>query len=165
MTAGIVNLAVPLSTMFAGEFLILAGAFQQGWGWAVAGATGIVLAAMYTLRLISAVLHQDVGPAVSEAALDLRGVELAIVVPLVLCLVGLSAWPNLISGHAFGGGKAIVEAAPALEQAIPEPTIVSLSRRVDKLGVSEPEIRRCVPPSCMVLQSGSLPLRFRTVGK
>ena len=67
MTAGIVNLAVPLSTMFAGEFLILAGAFQQGWGWAVAGATGIVLAAIYTLRLISGVLHEDVSDGAAAA--------------------------------------------------------------------------------------------------
>ncbi len=102
MVAGVFSLAVPLSTSFAGEFLILAGAFQQGWAWAVVGAVGIVLAAMYMLRAISGVLHQDVGPAVSERATDLRLGELAIVVPLLLCLLGLSAWPNLISGHATG---------------------------------------------------------------
>ena len=39
----------------------------------------------------------------SESALDLRVGELAIVVPLVLCLIGLSAWPNLISGTRGGG--------------------------------------------------------------
>jgi NADH-quinone oxidoreductase subunit M len=108
MTVGIISLAVPLSTSFAGEFLILAGAFQQHWAWAVVGATGIVLAAMYMLRAISAVLHQDVGPAVPDSALDLRLGELAVVVPLVLCLIGLSAYPNLISGHAFGGNRAVV---------------------------------------------------------
>ena len=100
MTVGIISLAVPLSTTFAGEFLILAGVFQQGWLWAVIGGASMVLAAMYMLRAISAVLHQDVGPAVSENALDLRVGELAIVVPLVVCLVGLSAWPNLVSGRA-----------------------------------------------------------------
>jgi formate hydrogenlyase subunit 3/multisubunit Na+/H+ antiporter MnhD subunit len=106
MIVGVISLAVPLSTSFAGEFLILAGVFQQGWAWAVVGAVAIVLAAMYMLRVISAVLHQDVGSAVPEAALDLRLGELGVVVPLVLCLIGLSAWPNLVSGHAFGGGKA-----------------------------------------------------------
>jgi NADH-quinone oxidoreductase subunit M len=109
MIVGVISLAVPLSTTFAGEFLILAGVFQQGWAWAVVGAVAIVLAAMYMLRAISGVLHQDVGSAVSERATDLRLGELAILVPLVLCLLGLSAWPNLISGHAFGGGKAPVE--------------------------------------------------------
>ena len=102
MTTGVIALAVPLSSNFAGEFLILAGVFQQGWGWAVVGAVAIVLAAMYMLRLISAVLHRDVGPAVSDAALDLRSAELAVVIPLVALLIGLSAWPAAVSGHSFG---------------------------------------------------------------
>jgi NADH-quinone oxidoreductase subunit M len=101
MTTGIIALAVPLSSAFAGEFLILAGVFRQGWGWAVVGAVAIVLAAMYTLRLISAVLHREVGPAVSDAALDLRPAELGVVVPLVACLLALSAWPAAISEHSF----------------------------------------------------------------
>jgi NADH-quinone oxidoreductase subunit M len=104
MTVGVIALAVPLSTTFAGEFLILAGVFQQGWVWAVIGAGSIVLAAMYILRLVSAVLHQDVGPAVSDAALDLRPGELAILVPLVALLLALSAWPNAVAGHSFAGG-------------------------------------------------------------
>ena len=106
MTTGIIALAVPLSSAFAGEFLILAGVFRQGWGWAAVGAAAIVLAAMYMLRLISAVLHQDVGPAVSDAALDLRPAELGIVVPLVACLLALSAWPAAISQHSFAGDHA-----------------------------------------------------------
>jgi NADH-quinone oxidoreductase subunit M len=113
MTTGIIALAVPLSTSFAGEFLILAGIFQEHWIWAAIGAAAIVLAAMYMLRAISAVLHEDVGPAVPESALDLRPGELAVVVPLVVCLLALSAYPNLISGHAFGTNKAssLIEAA------------------------------------------------------
>jgi NADH-quinone oxidoreductase subunit M len=103
MTVGVMALAVPLSSNFAGEFLILAGVFQQYWVWAVIGVAAIVLAAMYMLRLISAVLHQDVGSAVSDAALDLRIGELAVVLPLVGVLLALSAWPNAISGHAFQG--------------------------------------------------------------
>jgi NADH-quinone oxidoreductase subunit M len=99
MTAGVITLAVPGSTAFAGEFLILAGVFNQGWGWAVAGALGIVLAAMYMLRLISAVLHGQVGSAVPHEALDLRPAELAVVAPLVALLLVLSAWPAAVTDH------------------------------------------------------------------
>ena len=101
MTTGVIALAVPGSSAFAGEFLILAGVFSSGWGWAVAGATGIVLAAMYMLRLISAVLHREPGPAVSDAALDLRPAELGILFPLVACLIALSAWPAAISDRTI----------------------------------------------------------------
>jgi NADH-quinone oxidoreductase subunit M len=103
MTLGVISLAVPGSALFAGEFLILAGVFQQAWWWAVIGAGGIVLAAMYMLRLISAVLHEARGSTVVEEALDLRTGELALVVPLVAVLLALSLWPAGISNHSFLG--------------------------------------------------------------
>jgi NADH-quinone oxidoreductase subunit M len=99
MTTGIIALAVPGSTAFAGEFLILVGVFDEGWGWAIVGGVAIVLAAMYMLRLISAVLHGQVGTSVPDEALDLRPAELAVVVPLVACLLALSAWPAAITDH------------------------------------------------------------------
>ena len=106
ITTGAIGLAVPGSTAFAGEFLILNGIFSQGWGWAVVGAVAIVLAAMYMLRLISAVLHQDVGSAVPAEALDLRPAEIGVILPLVAVLLFLSFWPAAITDHAltfFGG--------------------------------------------------------------
>src|SRR5205823_4245702 len=116
MTVGIMNLAVPLSSAFAGEFLILAGVFQRGWGWAVVGGTGMVLAAMYMLRLISAVLHRDPGPAVTDAALDLRPAELGVTIPLIACLLALSAWPAAISGHSFQRNSAAFDTSCGFER-------------------------------------------------
>jgi len=61
-----------------------------------------VLAAMYMLRLISAVLHQARGSAVSDSARDLRLPELAFLAPLVVLLIFFSAWPAAITDHTFG---------------------------------------------------------------
>src|SRR5439155_910706 len=85
-----------------------------GWGWSVVGAVAIVLAAMYMVRLISAVLHRQVGPAVSDAALDLRPAELGVVVPLIACLLALSAWPAAITQHSFRGDHAQAVLATAI---------------------------------------------------
>ena len=101
LVAGMIALAVPGSATFAGEFLIMAGAYQQGWGYSVVVALGIVLAAMYTLRVISAILHVKPGRAVRDEALDLRPGELALVLPMLLILLGLSLWPALVSESAF----------------------------------------------------------------
>jgi NADH-quinone oxidoreductase subunit M len=101
MIAGMIALAVPGSATFAGEFLIMAGAYDQGWGYSVVVALGIVLAAMYTLRVVSAILHVKPGRAVREEALDLRPGELALVLPLLLLLLALSVWPALVSESAF----------------------------------------------------------------
>src|SRR4051812_30294805 len=114
MTTGVIALAVPGSTAFAGEFAILAGVFQTGWGYAVVGAIAIVLAAMYMLRLISAVLHQAPGRAVTDAALDLRPAELGIVVPLLAILLVLSAWPAVITDRSFPTSHAITRTASGI---------------------------------------------------
>jgi len=106
MTTGIIALAVPGSSAFAGEFEILAGVFSRGWGYSVVGAVAIVLAAMYMLRLISAVLHRDPGPAVSPEALDLRPAELGAIVPLLACLLALSVWPAAITERSFTNDRA-----------------------------------------------------------
>ena len=105
MTTGVISLAVPGSAAFAGEFLILGGAYQRAWWWAVIGAAGIVLAAMYMLRLISAVLHQARGSMVTDEAMDLRPGELALIVPLVGVLLALSLWPAGISSHSFANDQ------------------------------------------------------------
>jgi len=107
MTTGVIALAVPGSAAFAGEFAILAGVFRTGYGYAIVGAAAMVLAAMYMLRLISAVLHRSPGPAVSEAALDLRPAELTVIVPLVALLLVLSAWPAAITGRSFASAPPI----------------------------------------------------------
>ena len=97
---GMFTLAVPGSTNFAGEFAILSGVFQRGWGYAAVGAVAIVLAAMYALRLISAILHDRRASAPRESG-DLVGGELALVLPLVAILAVLSAWPALVTERSF----------------------------------------------------------------
>ena len=98
---GMFTLAVPGSTNFAGEFAILSGVFQRGWGYAAVGAAAIVLAAMYALRLISAILHDRRASSPDDTSTDLVGGELALVLPLVALLAALSAWPALVTERSF----------------------------------------------------------------
>jgi len=154
MTTGIIALAVPGSTAFAGEFAILTGVFNVGWGWAVVGAIAMVLAAMYMLRLISAVLHQDPGPSVTEGVLDLRPGELALLVPLVGCLLALSAWPAAITDRTFGQSSKA--------QALLQPVTVRLRRNQviyftsgcvagERGGYSE-AIKKCFPAGFRIIR-------------
>ncbi len=115
MIVGMFTLAVPGSANFAGEFTILSGVFPHGWGYAAVGAAAIVLAALYALRLISAVLHEQAGPAVSADKGDLGEGELAVVVPLVAILVVLSVWPAAITARSFPGDRP----TETIEQPVP----------------------------------------------
>ena len=103
LLAGVIALAVPGSSVFAGEFLILNGVFPIGWGWAVAGTIGIIIAALYMLRAISATLHGDIGSAVPAKARDLRLCEIGAIIPLIAILIVLSVWPAAITGNQFTG--------------------------------------------------------------
>ncbi len=95
LVIGLATLAVPGSSTFASEFLILLGAFEyEPWAGALAS-LAIVLAAMYMLRWVSAVLHDRVGAAVDSGAADdlepSRG--LLPILPLVLAVLALSFYP------------------------------------------------------------------------
>ena len=68
MTTGIAALAVPGSALFASEFLVLLGAFRDWWLIGALASLAIVLAAMYMLRWISALLHDAARPSPSRRA-------------------------------------------------------------------------------------------------
>ncbi|MBC7643636.1 MAG: hypothetical protein H7123_00825, partial [Thermoleophilia bacterium] len=100
-------LAVPGSNAFAGELMILLGTFRAAWEhawiWAAIASLAIVLAAMYALRLLSAMNHAPEENTLAAAeqsrssfGLDLRLPELSFLMPLVAVLVVLSVWPNAI---------------------------------------------------------------------
>jgi NADH-quinone oxidoreductase subunit M len=101
LIVGVIALAVPGSAIFAGEFLILTGIYDQGWWWSAIGAGAIVLAAMYMLRAISGILHRSRELQPPAGTRDLRPAELGVLVPLVAALLFLSAWPASISERSF----------------------------------------------------------------
>jgi NADH-quinone oxidoreductase subunit M len=164
MTTGIIALAVPGSSAFAGEFLILAGVFQQGWVWAVIGAVAIVLAAMYMLRLISAVLHREVGPAVSDAALDLRPAELGFLVPLVACLLALSAWPAAVSHRSFGGDHPRQVVSGQLAHGGQISALVAAARRILQLGPEAVVTVELSPGGSGIVRSDGKTVHFFSLG-
>ncbi len=96
------------------------GRLPARWWWAVIGAGAIVLAAMYMLRLISAVLHEARGSTVSDEAMDVRPGELALVAPLVAGLLLLSAWPAADLSHHSARQPTHPPQAPASTVAAPK---------------------------------------------
>jgi hypothetical protein len=58
------------------------------------------------------VLHRERGFDVPDDRLDLRGRELAVLVPLVGLLLFLSAWPASIAERSVPAGEAQMETTP-----------------------------------------------------
>ena len=106
---GMAALAVPGSSVFGSELLILLGAFEYSWWVGAIGAVGIVLAAMYMLRWISAVLHEREGAEVGYLnPPDLRRGALVCVLPLVLALLALSIAPAQFTDRVSAAATTLI---------------------------------------------------------
>jgi NADH-quinone oxidoreductase subunit M len=111
------NLAIPGSTNFVGEFLILLGVFQDAIVPAFVASVGIVLAAVYTLRAFIRSSHGRVGPKV--ATRDLRFEDGLVLVPLVLVIIGLSLYPQLALERSERSAADAVARPAAVDQGAP----------------------------------------------
>ena len=83
------SIGLPFFNGFVGEFLILQGSFQRSVVYAVLAGTGIVLGAVYMLRLYRDVFLGEVAHGENAALADLDLREMGYLVPLVALMVVL----------------------------------------------------------------------------
>ena len=113
---GVAALAVPGSSAFASEFLVLLGAFEAKAVVGVIASLAVVLAAMYMLRWISAILHDREGDAVGASnPPELRGGGFAVVIPLVAAVLALSFYPHAVTSRVDASASQL--AVPAATEA------------------------------------------------
>jgi NADH-quinone oxidoreductase subunit M len=87
------SVGLPGLNGFVGEFLILLGTFVTHRWWAVVGATGVILAAVYLLWAYQRVFHgEPEGENAEMADLNLR--ERAALLPLIAMIVFLGVYPK-----------------------------------------------------------------------
>jgi NADH-quinone oxidoreductase subunit M len=114
IVVGVAALAVPGSSTFASEFLILLGAFEAKWFVGAIASLAIVLAAMYLLRWVSAVLHDREGVAVGDSQPpDLEFGPMVAILPLVAAILALSFYPYAVTNRVDKDAGAL--AAHAVE--------------------------------------------------
>ena len=108
-------LAIPGSANFVGEFFILKGVFETKVAIALIASIGIALAAFYSLRMYQRTMHNRL-PAGAESR-EIAWREAVVIVPLVLCIVGLALYPGLITTR----GTDAVDRSLAAVNPDPEP--------------------------------------------
>ncbi len=111
------NLAIPGSTNFVGEFLILLGVFQDAIVPAIVASVGVVLAAVYTLRAFIRSVHGRVGPRVETR--DLRFADVLVLAPLVLVILALSLYPQVALERSERSASDAVARAAAADEGAP----------------------------------------------
>lgn len=88
------SVGLPGMSNFVGEFLILIGAFQKHLLIAIIAATGIVLSAVYMLRMYKKVIFGPLTRSVNGELKDLSVREIVVVSFMVLFIIWIGVYPN-----------------------------------------------------------------------
>jgi NADH-quinone oxidoreductase subunit M len=94
LVTALATLAMPGSANFVAEILILFGAFEDNLVYGLVASIGVILAAVYMIRLYQGTMHGRAGPAVESLEID--RVNLAAVAPLVAIVVALGVYPHFV---------------------------------------------------------------------
>ena len=124
-------LAMPGSSNFVGEFLILLGVFQTKLAVAAIAFTGVVMAAVYALRAFIRSMHNRQGPEVDSREMALG--DGLVIVPLVAVILFLAVYPQLLLHRSEGAVRAQVAPAAAVARG----SLVAVDLREPRKGASE----------------------------
>jgi NADH-quinone oxidoreductase subunit M len=128
LVVALATLAIPGSGNFAGEFLILLGVFSSKVVFAIVAFAGVVMAAVYSLRMYIRAMHNRTGPDVESR--ELRLIDGLVLAPFIAAILLFALYPQLELHRAeksvtgtVAGAQAIAKAGPAAVNGIlPAPT-------------------------------------------
>jgi len=88
------SIGLPGTNGFVGEFLVLLGSFQTHPVAATIATSGVIVAAAYLLWALQRVIYNPLDKPENEKLLDLTPRELAVLLPLLACIVWLGVYPK-----------------------------------------------------------------------
>ncbi len=103
------SIGLPGTNGFIGEFLVLVGSFGS-FPWAtVVAATGVIFAAAYLLRALQGLIYNKLDKPEHERMHDLSARELAVLVPLIACILWMGLYPAPFLRRMEASAQALVE--------------------------------------------------------
>ena len=124
------SLGLPGLGNFVGEFLILVGSFDAAPVVTIIAASGLILAAVYSLYLVQRALHGAPQPLPEGVQLNKQGLlkdlskrELVMMLSLMALLMGLGLYPQIVMDTA----KAPVQAVQTIYKAATTPSVVAVT--------------------------------------
>jgi NADH-quinone oxidoreductase subunit M len=135
LVVALATLAIPGSGNFAGEFLILLGVFSSKVVFAIVAFAGVVMAAVYSLRMYIRAMHNRTGPDVESR--ELRLIDGLVLAPFIAAILLFALYPQLELHRAeqsvtgsVAGARAIADgAAPQLAAAPSSPVAITVAQR------------------------------------
>jgi len=109
LIVALATLAIPGSSNFVGEFLILLGVFKAKQAIAIIAFSGVVLASVYALRLFIRAMHNRVGPKVSSREISFT--DGLVITPVIAVILLLALYPQLALHRSEASVKGAVASA------------------------------------------------------
>src|SRR5881628_1172698 len=103
------SIGLPGTNGFVGEFLVLVGAFRTHPVAAGIAATGVIVAAAYLLTALQRVIFNPLDKPENEKLPDLTPRELAVLLPLVACIVWIGVYPKPILDRMEPAARQFIE--------------------------------------------------------
>jgi NADH-quinone oxidoreductase subunit M len=141
LIVALATLAMPGSANFIGEFYILNGLFQAKIVFAFVAITGVAMSAYYALRLYQQTMHNRRPDGLLSREIGFR--DGLVLVPLVLCILGLALYPQLV----------LERTAPTVEQTVAKvsggeaPAAELARQRAEKLNLTRQKAIEIMTPS------------------
>jgi NADH-quinone oxidoreductase subunit M len=131
--ASLASVGLPALNGFVGEFMILTGSFRT-LGWPVAVATfGVVLAALYLLKMIQLTIWGPITKEENKTLSDLSFREVAALVPLCVLMLWIGVAPNAFLQPSR---QTLVDVLAQYKQRIEEPDVREASLRPEATEVA-----------------------------
>jgi NADH-quinone oxidoreductase subunit M len=124
------SIGVPGTNGFIGEFLVLIGSFRTEPIWAVIATTAVIISAAYLLWAIQRIIFNPLDKPENEGMKDLNRRELAIMIPLVACIVWLGVYPAPVLRRMEGAAtKFVVNVTMRQQQSLEDPQNIAAESR------------------------------------
>jgi NADH-quinone oxidoreductase subunit M len=105
-------LAMPGSSNFVGEFLILLGVFKAKVVFSIIAFSGVVMASVYALRMFIRTMHNRLGPTAVSREMTVR--DGLVLVPLVAAIIAFALYPQIA---LYKGEASVTRSIQAAQQA------------------------------------------------
>src|SRR5881392_2716763 len=103
------SIGLPATNGFVGEFLVLLGAFPTYPRAAIVATTGVIVAAMYLLPALQRVIYNPLDKPENEKLADLTPREIAVLAPLLACIVWIGVYPAPILRRMEPAAKQLIQ--------------------------------------------------------
>ena len=103
------SIALPLTTGFIGEFLILSGSYPRFPILTAAALLGVILGAVYMLTLYMRTMYGEIDGAKNGTLADLRAREVFTLAPLLVLVLALGVYPQPVLSRVTPAVTALVQ--------------------------------------------------------